>query len=438
MQLRILVRTINSLKTDLEFKIFTLGIFFLASAPSVSFLLLLFPTISGLRKNYKDLKKDKLNYLLLSAAFIMIAKSIITSYLGSDDIKDWESSLNWAGLGNWIPHFLIYCGSQRFVQSSDQRSLIAKSLILGTVPVIFSCFSQYFLGWYGPYKLLNGFVVWYQRSRADLNQPITGLFNNPNYAGAWLAMIWPFLLSYLSQKRKNSPKFEFITVFALSILFVAAISLINSRGAFLGALASIPLVFGQGVIFWFLPIVSLTFLSIFICTLPTAPENIKSIICFLIPNNILTNFNELTFRIENLPRVIIWGKAFNLIAQKPFFGWGAATFPILYFSQYGDWKGHPHNLFLELSISYGLVTSLLIFTFIAILLIKTFKKIYVEKISGNYFERAWYTSIVVFLILHSFDIVYFDARISLLLWILLAGLKGVLNQTKNLESIKKQ
>ena len=58
------------------------------------------------------------------------------------------------------------------------------------------------------------------------------------------------------------------------------------------------------------------------------------------------------------------------------------------------------------------------------------------KIQYNYYEKAWWASAVIFLILHSFDIVYFDARISIIFWILLAGLKGILDETKNQESIK--
>ena len=152
-------------------------------------------------------------------------------------------------------------------------------------------------------------------------------------------------------------------------------------------------------------------MSIILCVLPISSENVKSIFCFLIPNNIISNFNDLSLTYDNLSRFLIWEKAVNLILDKPFFGWGAATFPILYFSQYGEWKGHPHNLFLELSISYGLITSSLLFIFIGILLFKTFK--YIHN-STNYYERAWWGSIVVFLILHSFDIVYFDARISII------------------------
>ena len=137
-----------------------------------------------------------------------------------------------------------------------------------------------------------------------------------------------------------------------------------------------------------------------------------------------------------LSRFSIWGKAVNLILDKPFFGWGASSFPILYFTQYGEWKGHPHNLFLELSISYGLITSILVFIFIGILLYRTFKKIYISKIKNNYYEKAWWTSTIIFLILHSFDIVYFDARISIVFWLLLAGLKGISNQPKNPQLIK--
>ena len=125
----------------------------------------------------------------------------------------------------------------------------------------------------------------------------------------------------------------------------------------------------------------------------------------------------------------------NLILNKPFLGWGAASFPILYFNQYGEWKGHPHNLFLELSVSYGVITSTLVFIFIGILLFRTFRNFNKSKFSKNSYDRAWWTSVIVFLILHSFDIVYFDARISVIFWILLAGLKGILDQPENPKSI---
>lgn len=430
---------LDNIKTygkGIEFNFFLIGIFLLVSAPSFSLLFLIYSIIISLKGNFKNLIKDKLNYILLGAAIIMITKSIFASLLSTNEITNWEPTLNWVGLGNWLPQFLIYFGAQLYVQNSFQKTLVAKILILGTVPLIFSCFTQYFLEWYGPYELFNGLVVWYQKARTELNQPITGLFNNPNYAGAWISMIWPFLLAYLYQKQKEKFKLNFVIVFSLCILFIFAITLINSRGAWIGVFASIPLIFGQTVIIWFLPLVILIVVSISLCTLPGVPLNIQIILCSLIPENILSNFSNSTLSFENISRFLIWDKAINLILEKPFFGWGAASFPSLYFSEYGVWKGHPHNLFLELSISYGLLASFLIFTFIGILLFNSARKIYSIRAIKNNFERAWLASIFVFLILHSFDIVYFDLRISIIFWILLSGLKGHLNEPKNSDSLR--
>ena len=35
---------------------------------------------------------------------------------------------------------------------------------------------------------------------------LTGLFNNPNYAGAWLNIVWPFALALLIELRKEMIK----------------------------------------------------------------------------------------------------------------------------------------------------------------------------------------------------------------------------------------
>ena len=40
---------------------------------------------------------------------------------------------------------------------------------------------------------------------------------------------------------------------------------------------------------------------------------------------------------------------FKFILENPIFGWGAASFPILYKLKSGEWFGHSHNLPFELS-----------------------------------------------------------------------------------------
>lgn len=418
-------RQIKKENIEIEFLIFLIGIFFLPSAPFFGSLLLIFPLTIGIKNNLQFILKDKLNYLLFVASLLMLFKCIVTSSFDLAVIENWDSSLNWIGLGNWIPLFIFYLGIQNYVRSSARRKILAKVLILGTVPVIFSCFSQYFLKWYGPYEFLNGFIVWFQRPRTEVYQPITGLFNNPNYAGAWLAMIWPFLISYLYEKGNKNNKYKFILIFCFSILFIISVFLINSRGAFLAILLSLPLIFGRSVFTWLIPFIFFMFIAILVCILPIFAESIRNIFCFLIPNSILGNFNDLTISFENLPRLLIWQKAISFITEKPLLGWGAASFPILYFSQTGLWMGHPHNLFLELSLSYGLMTSIMIFSFIGIIIFKSSKIIYDKQIKNKNFERAWFCSAIAFLIIHLFDVVYFDLRISIIFWTLIAGLRGI-------------
>lgn len=430
MGIRTFINKIKFQTSDIGFKLFLIGIFFLPSAPAISILFLIFPIFFSLKKLFRNSLNDKLNILLLTASILMIAKSIITSTFNLNSLQEWDPILNWVGLGNWIPLFMLYLGVQKYVQNSNQRELISKTLILGTIPVLFSCFSQYFFKWYGPFELFNGLIIWYQRSRTEEYQPITGLFNNPNVTGAWLAIIWPLLLTYLMKKTNN--KFKFLIVFNVCVSFIISISLINSRGAWLGVVSSLPIIFGREVLIYLIPLIIIFTITIFACSLPILSNVIRDISCFVIPGNILSNFNNFSISYENIPRLMIWLKSINLIISKPLFGWGAASFPEIYFSQFGEWKGHPHNLFLELSVSYGLITSILIFSFIAILVYKTYRNIFANKGNKNNYDRAWLCSVLVFLIVHSFDIVYFDLRISIIFWILLAGLKEISNPAKKL------
>ena len=101
---------------------------------------------------------------------------------------------------NWIPFFWVFWSSQYFLKNSQQREIISKFLVLGTIPVILTGIGQYFFEWHGPIRFLNGIVTWYQRP-IDSVSGLTGLFNHANYAGAWLIIIWPMFLASLLQKK---------------------------------------------------------------------------------------------------------------------------------------------------------------------------------------------------------------------------------------------
>ena len=64
----------------------------------------------------------------------------------------------------------------------------------------------------------------------------------------------------------------------------------------------------------------------------------------------------------------------------------------------------------------------------------SFKKIFISD-SNNYkkfiYERAWLTSILTLILSHLFDVQYYDGRISVASWILLAGLKQIIDENLN-------
>ena len=99
-----------------------------------------------------------------------------------------------------------------------------------------------------------------------------------------------------------------------------------------------------------------------------------------------------------------------------------------FFAQTNFWKGHSHNLLAELALSYGLPATIILFAAITYILLISAKKLFFlqnkEIQRKDFYERAWWCSTFFFLISQMADVQYFDGRISIVFWILLAGLKN--------------
>tara|TARA_A100001388_G_scaffold258835_1_gene225657 strand:+ start:1334 stop:2644 length:1311 start_codon:yes stop_codon:yes gene_type:complete len=408
---------------------FLLGIFLLASALGIAIIFLLISLIiSFSQKN--NIFKDPWNYPFIASTLLMATSTLMhfNKYQYLSDLGI-DPTLSLLGLVNWLPLFLCFFGFQRYLDSSKKRTLTAKLLICGSIPVIFSGVLQ-LLNINGPFEFFEGLVVWFQKPYEDIGS-ISGLFNNQNYAGLWMAMVWPFCLSSLLQTRKNFIK-KLILVL-ICILFATFISMTDSRNAILGLIISSPIVMGNSSLLWYLPSIFLCFSILALTVLPIFPNELQLFMRSIVPSRIYTLFTDIGF--ENLtryPRISKWIAAFNFVLERPLFGWGAASFPILYQLKSGVWFGHAHNLPLELAISYGILPSLIIFISYLTLLFLSFKKILdsagTEKVISRLNEKAWFAASLIFFLSHLVDIQYFDARISILCWILLAGLRTSLKE----------
>ena len=99
---------------------------------------------------------------------------------------------------------------------------------------------------------------------------------------------------------------------------------------------------------------------------------------------------------------------------------------------------HSHNIILEIAFNYGLPSSLLIVGGMLFILFKGYSSFKFNKREGilktknnlSDFNKAWITSFIVFIFLHMFDITYFDGRISLISWIILSGIRNIIEENK--------
>ena len=376
--------------------------------------------------DFKKIFTDKLNLIFLISCLFLIISGFFNFFDKSsiNNISN-NSYLIFVGLLNWIPLIFAFFGFQKYLFNSKDRERCILLLIFGSIPVIISCFGQILFNWFGPMETLYGLIVWYQRPLEGITG-VTGLFNNPNYLAAWLNIIWPFSLAFIFFDNQNKTKLIFKILLILSISLL--ILLTASRAGWLCLLIPILFIYGSRIKFWLY--FFLASLSILVTNFlfPISGERFKLFLQLIIPQGIWNNFTELGYQTLDISRLGIWQYAFKFISDKPFFGHGSKSFTYLFLNETGFWKGHSHNLPLELMINYGIPAALLILLPTLYLTYKAFSKLFFMKLNvnkPNILDRAWLIAFTLLIIMHLVDIQYFDGRISIVGWILLAGIKNI-------------
>ena len=96
----------------------------------------------------------------------------------------------------------------------------------------------------------------------------------------------------------------------------------------------------------------------------------------LLTEKFLLEFTNEGYEGLDATRIEIFSRAINLLQNNPFFGIGAGSFPVIYELQQNLWRGHPHNILLELGISYGYPVTILFISSILTLLVMSAKLVF--------------------------------------------------------------
>ncbi len=399
-----------SLASARGWRCFQLGLFLLPSSALLGSLLLFPALLFGCAGRERPSWRDPWNAPLLLASGLMI--------LGC--FGAYDQGLAWVGLGNWLPFFWGFWGFQPYVMSGEARRRSALLLVAGSVPVVVTGLGQLWWGWQGPWQLLGGLIVWFMAAGGRPEGRLSGLFDYANIASAWLSMVWPLTLAALVQQGLN--RWRRVVVLILAVLLVVALVLTESRNGWGALVLVVPLVLGPPSWPWLIPLLVLALLPVLLSVLPGVPLMLQDPARTLVPESLWARLNDSQYAGERVlasTRISQWNVALQLIGERPWLGWGAAAFSVIYPLRTGQWHGHAHNLPLELAIGHGLPVAVLLVGFVVALLVVSLRRG-----RSGLFDRAWWTAFFVLMVLHGTDLPFFDSRLNIAGWILLAGLRA--------------
>lgn len=414
-------------------KSFNIGVFSLCSLLPLSIFFLLISLIISLVSNKIKLIKDKWNLTLFISFGIIFFNSLYLLF----NYPEYDKSTILVNFFRWTILFTLFSSAQYYLKNSSSRINFAKSFVLGSIPLLLSCIAQHIFEIYGPFRFLNGLIIWYNKPMIIPEQGISGLFSNQNYTGLWLSLLWPFCIYFIYINKDN--KVKKILYFFLTLITLYYIFMTSSRAAVIGILISLPIISSIKIIS-LLILFAILFYFVFIYF----PVNLSEQYIIYIPKNIkliLTKFSSLNlFNLNNFPRIIIWKNTIDFIIAKPIIGYGAGIFGIFYISLNEKFGAqHAHNLILQIAFDYGIPLSLILTSFLLVLLYKGWVEIFKNNNKLNefnhYFDKCLFASTLIALISQLYDVTYFDGRVAIIIWLMLAGIKSTIEDKHN-SSIK--
>ncbi len=422
--------------------LFFAGVFFLPSALPIGGFFLLISIFIAFNTNKIDFFKNKWDLSFFISGILIILSAFYNSILNPDNaLLNFNNSTIWLNLFNWIPIYFAYLGFQVYLKNEKQRLLFQKVLIAGTVPVILSCIMQYIFKIYGPFETLFGTIVWFNYNFSEKQYlRASGLFNNPNYLGMWLTLCLPFALSALKSEKNNL--LNKLTMYLINFFIVFFAFATYSRNAVLGIFISFLFLIERRKLIYFFSF-SLISVIIFSMVLPNFVNIFGINFENFLQADIVQKFSSFQFSFNN-PRITIWSNSLNFISMRPLMGWGAGSFPLVFYENaYLETPiikyQHTHNLILELAYNFGIPIAILILSTVISLFLNAIKKLNSlnKSLSSYQLYNPLIASFSIFLLAHFTDITYYDGKISILFSLLLAGIKNIADESIKLKDSNK-
>jgi O-antigen ligase len=370
----------------------------------------------------------------------------LSGWLIITTLTAFDPAVAWTGLFNFLPFFLLFAIAQTLIQTSKQFEHLLRLLILSSIPISTFGLLQVIINqpdWKFP-RLFNGYDIGFGMS-AD--NRIKSLFGHYNEFGIYLALILTITIGSLGKnlkaknlKTKNlesqnsEPKNSdrLLNLLALGLGLIA-ISYSGSRNAIA--------LFGIGIValaiynrYWYVVGGLVTSLCLLLWAawgqlLGIGGEWLRVLFPMAVISRLESTINNSQGNFASTgDRLNAWKFATELIQARPIQGWGLRSFELIAKSMNFDLRGlpHEHNFYLTLAVGGG-IPLLMGFVLLVGWIIGQSLNSNLSKIRSPIQNLIFATvvAIALFFLSGLLDVVFYETRVTVLVWILLGAISGM-------------
>lgn len=339
------------------------------------------------------------------------------------------------GLANFLPYFFLTAITSYIIRTPTQFIhflwlLVLSSLMVSGFGVLQAVIDR--PDWIFPKVIFDSYPI---PMGFSPDRRIQSFFGHFNETAAYLLMILPIALHFALGKVKSISKSQQAIAAIALALGTCVLILTGSRNAWglaiLGAVA-LAMYYRQWLLVAGFGIISLVITwGVFGQKFGLGGEAVRSLLPEGFVNRLASTVDpSLGAYASTADRLNVWQFALSLISQHPIQGWGLRNFPLVAQSMGYDLRGlpHEHNLFLAIAVGAGIPALLGFICIIGWTIWTSLKSALIKDSEGMIVVVT--IGVMLFLMSGWLDLVLYEPRLSMVLWLLLGGMYGLTRHNK--------
>lgn len=372
--------------------------------------------------------RDSYRKILKSRVFRGLA--VLSGWLIVSSVLAEQPQEAWLGLANLLPFFALFTATSYLITQPRQLRQLSWLLILPSLPIVVLGLGQLYAGWDTP-TLVESILGWQLVPGGVPAGRMSSVFIYANFLAVYLAIAFTLTLGlWLDawQKGGNKRRTQIALLTLILLADLGGLILTSSRNAW--GLAVFGFIAYAVYLGWRWVILGITSAATAILWASFVPNLGGTQLRQIVPAFIWMRLSDRLYErpVETL-RITQWQFCWDLIQERPWFGWGLRNFTPLYEAKMNVWFGHPHNLFLMLAAEAGIFAVVLLAIIVGSIMLRGMRLLHRRSLAKA--DLIFFSYLIAFtscILFNLTDVGIFDLRVNTISWILLAAINGVVTR----------